>query len=206
MRDYGRGIPLGKVVDVASRMNTGAKYDSKVFKKSVGLNGVGIKAVNALSIDFNIEAIREGKSKMASFNRGEIVDDGPETESAKKNGTIVTFIPDEELFGRYRYIPEYVESMIKTYVYLNAGLKVHFNGQTYYSQRGLVDLLEDFMNGEGLYPIIHLKDQDIEVAITHGNQYGEEYYSFVNGQHTTQGGTHLLAFREALVKTITGFL
>ncbi len=205
IRDYGRGIPLTKVVDVSSKMNTGAKYDSRVFKKSVGLNGVGIKAVNALSKEFTIESVREGQSKLATFNCGELIDDNPETGSSKKNGTIVTFTPDDELFGRFRFIPEYVEIMIKNYVYLNAGLKINFNGQTFVSQNGLVDLLDDYMNGEGLYPIIHLKDEDIEVALTHGTQYGEEYYSFVNGQHTTQGGTHLIAFREALVKTIRDF-
>ncbi len=205
VRDYGRGIPLSKVVDVVSKMNTGAKYDSRVFKKSVGLNGVGIKAVNALSREFMIESVREGQSKLALFNCGELIDDSPESASNKKNGTIVTFTPDDELFGRFRFIPEYVETMIKNYVYLNAGLKMNFNGQTFVSQNGLVDLLEDYMNGEGLYPIIHLKDEDIEVAITHGSQYGEEYYSFVNGQHTTQGGTHLVAFREGLVKTIRDF-
>ncbi|MGC9342129.1 MAG: ATP-binding protein, partial [Bacteroidales bacterium] len=205
VRDYGRGIPLGKLVDVASKMNTGAKYDSKVFKKSVGLNGVGIKAVNALSSSFDIESIREGKAKKAIFQRGALLDDKPEFDSPGKNGTIIRFLPDEELFGRFRFIPEYVESMLKNYVYLNSGLRIVYNNQTFVSKNGLVDLLNDFMNEEGLYPIIHLKDQDIEVAITHGNQYGEEYYSFVNGQHTTQGGTHLIAFREALVKTIRDF-
>lgn len=205
VRDYGRGIPLTKVIDVASKMNTGAKYDSRVFKKSVGLNGVGIKAVNALSREFIIESVREGQSKLALFNCGELINDSPETASSKKNGTIVTFTPDDELFGRFRFIPEYVEILIKNYVYLNAGLKINFNGQAFVSQNGLVDLLDDYMNGEGLYPIIHLKDEDIEVAITHGSQYGEEYYSFVNGQHTTQGGTHLVAFREGLVKTIRDF-
>ncbi len=205
VRDYGRGIPLGKVVDVVSRMNTGAKYDSKVFKKSVGLNGVGIKAVNALSSGFRIESVREGKAKVATFEMGNLIDDLPESDSSLKNGTIITFTPDETMFGRFRFIPEYVDTMIKLYVYLNAGLKVHYNGNVFYSQNGLVDLLNDTLNEEGLYPIIHLKDQDIEVAVTHGNQYGEEYYSFVNGQHTTQGGTHLLAFREALVKTVRDF-
>lgn len=205
VRDYGRGIPLGKLVDVASKMNTGAKYDSKVFKKSVGLNGVGIKAVNALSSSFYIESVREGKSKKAVFQRGDLLDNKPESDSEAKNGTAIRFVPDEDMFGRFRFIPEYVESMLKNYVYLNAGLKIVYNGQTFVSRNGLVDLLNDYLNEEGLYPIIHLSDQDIEVAITHGNQYGEEYYSFVNGQHTTQGGTHLIAFREALVKTVRDF-
>jgi topoisomerase-4 subunit B len=205
VRDYGRGIPLGKVVDVASKMNTGAKYDSKVFKKSVGLNGVGIKAVNALSSSFRIESVREGKLKAASFETGALITDSPETDSSGKNGTIITFTPDETMFGRFRFIPEYVELMLKNYVYLNAGLKINYNGTIFHSQNGLVDLLNDNMNEEGLYPIIHLKGQDIEVALTHGNQYGEEYYSFVNGQHTTQGGTHLIAFKEALVKTVRDF-
>ncbi len=205
VRDYGRGIPLGKVIDVASRMNTGAKYDSKVFKKSVGLNGVGIKAVNALCSHFRIESVREGKAKVATFEMGNLIDDTPEAESSNKNGTIISFTPDETMFGRFRFIPEYVDAMIKNYVYLNAGLKINFNGNVFFSQNGLADLLNDTMNEEGLYPVIHLKDQDIEVAMTHGNQYGEEFYSFVNGQHTTQGGSHLLAFREALVKTIRDF-
>ncbi|MBE0652153.1 MAG: ATP-binding protein, partial [Bacteroidales bacterium] len=205
VRDYGRGIPLGKLVDVASKMNTGAKYDSRVFKKSVGLNGVGIKAVNALSSQFEIEAIREGKARSARFEFGNLTEDRPEFDSDKKNGTAIRFVPDESMFGRFLFIPEYVESMIKNYVYLNAGLKIIYNGQTFVSQNGLVDLLNDYMNEESLYPIIHLKGEDIEVALTHGNQYGEEYYSFVNGQHTTQGGTHLIAFREALVKTIRDY-
>lgn len=205
VRDFGRGVPLGKLVDVASKMNTGAKYDSKVFKKSVGLNGVGIKAVNALSSEFNIESVREGKSRMASFNQGNLVEDLPETKSDKKNGTIITFVPDPDMFGKFTFIPEYVESMLKNYVYLNAGLKIYYNGNVFVSKNGLVDLLNDYMSEESLYPIIHLQDEDIEVAITHGNQYGEEYYSFVNGQNTTQGGTHLIAFREALVKTVREF-
>jgi topoisomerase-4 subunit B len=205
VRDYGRGIPQGKMIDAVSKMNTGAKYDSKVFKKSVGLNGVGIKAVNALSTEFKIDSVREGLIKSASFACGELTEENKPSASSEKNGTIVTFSPDETLFGRFRFIPEYVESLLKNYVYLNAGLKLIYNGTTYYSQNGLVDLLNDHMNDEGLYPIIHLKDEDIEIAITHGNQYGEEYYSFVNGQHTTQGGTHLVAFREAFVKTIRDF-
>ena len=205
VRDYGRGVPLGKLVDVASKMNTGAKYDSKVFKKSVGLNGVGIKAVNALSGSFIIESVREGKSRMASFNQGNLLKDEPEVKTDTKNGTSISFVPDNEMFGKFRFIPEYIETMLKNYVYLNTGLKISYNGTTFISKNGLVDLLNDFMNDEGLYPIIHLKAEDIEIAITHGNQYGEEYYSFVNGQNTTQGGTHLVAFREALVKTIRDF-
>ena len=205
VKDYGRGVPLGKLVDVASKMNTGAKYDSKVFKKSVGLNGVGIKAVNALSDHFNIESVRDGKSRFASFEQGNLLKDDPETDSEKKNGTTITFYPDREMFGKFRFIPEYVESMIKYYIYLNAGLKINYNGTTYVSKNGLVDLLNDNMGEEGLYPIIHLQDQDIEVAITHGSQYGEEYSSFVNGQYTIQGGTHLIAFRESLVKTVREF-
>jgi topoisomerase-4 subunit B len=205
VRDYGRGVPLGKLVDVASKMNTGAKYDSKVFKKSVGLNGVGIKAVNALSSFFDIESIRDGKARKAIFQQGNLIEDKPESENQGKNGTLIRFTPDEEMFGRFRFIPEYIESMIKNYVYLNSGLKIIYNGQTFLSRNGLVDLLNDNINEKPLYPIIHLHGDDIEVAITHGNQYGEEYYSFVNGQHTTQGGTHLIAFREALVKTVREF-
>jgi topoisomerase IV subunit B len=205
VRDFGRGIPQGKMVEAVSKMNTGAKYDSKVFKKSVGLNGVGIKAVNALSTEFKIESVREGINKSALFSCGELTEENKPSPTSEKNGTIVTFSPDETLFGRFRFIPEYVETLLKNYVYLNAGLKLIYNGKTYYSQNGLVDLLTDYMNEESLYPIIHLKDEDIEIAITHGNHYGEEYYSFVNGQHTTQGGTHLVAFREALVKTIRDF-
>jgi topoisomerase-4 subunit B len=205
IRDYGRGIPLGKLVEAVSKMNTGAKYDSRVFKKSVGLNGVGVKAVNALSSKFQIEAIREGRMKSAEFSQGELISDPPEQDSSQKNGTIVTFSPDEELFGRFRFIDEYIETMLKNYVYLNAGLTITYNGNKFYSKNGLFDLLTENMGGEGLYPIIHLQHEDIEVAITHGEQYGEEYYSFVNGQHTTQGGTHLLAFKEAIVKTIREF-
>jgi len=205
IRDFGRGIPLGKLVEAVSKMNTGAKYDSRVFKKSVGLNGVGVKAVNALSSKFHIEAIREGRMKTAEFSQGELITDAPETDTNEKNGTIVVFSPDEVLFGRFRFIDEYIETMIKNYVYLNAGLTISYNGNKFISKNGLFDLLTENMGGEGLYPIIHLQTEDIEVAITHGEQYGEEYYSFVNGQHTTQGGTHLLAFREALVKTIREF-
>jgi topoisomerase-4 subunit B len=205
IRDYGRGIPLGKLVDVASKMNTGAKYDSKVFKKSVGLNGVGIKAVNALSSSFIISAYRDRRTRSVSFCEGNIVEDEPETETDKPNGTLTTFVADEKLFGHYHFIMEYLESMCKNYVFLNSGLIINFNGTKFYSQNGLLDLLNENMSSPGLYPVIHLRGEDIEVAICHGNQYGEEYYSFVNGQFTTQGGTHLQAFREAMVKTIREF-
>ena len=205
VRDYGRGIPLGKLVEVVSKMNTGAKYDSQVFKKSVGLNGVGVKAVNALSSVFLIEAVREGRMKSVEFSQGELVKEFPEQDTGLKNGTIVRFKPDEEMFGKFRFIDEYIESMIKNYVYLNAGLTIIYNGNKFFSKNGLFDLLTENMGGEGLYPIIHLQNGDIEVAITHGEQYGEEYYSFVNGQFTSQGGTHLIAFREAIVKTIREF-
>ena len=205
VRDYGRGIPLGKLLDVVSKMNTGAKYDSKVFKKSVGLNGVGVKAVNALSSKFLIESFREGRIKACEFTKGELIQDMPESDTLLKNGTLVTFTPDEILFGRFRFIDEYIENMIKYYIYLNAGLTIVYNGNKYISKNGLFDLLTDNVGGENLYPVIHLKNGDIEVALTHGNQYSEEYFSFVNGQHTIQGGTHLIAFREALVKTIRDF-
>jgi topoisomerase IV subunit B len=205
IRDYGRGVPLGKVKDVASKMNTGAKYDSKVFKKSVGLNGVGIKAVNALSAHFEIRAFREGKMKAVSFSQGNLVDDKPEGDTAEKNGTLVEFTPDKELFGNYRYIEEYVEALVRNYTYLHAGLIISLNGEKYVSKNGLLDLLNENMESEGIYPIIHLQDEELEIAITHGNQYGETYYTFVNGQNTTQGGTHLQAFREAFVKTIREF-
>jgi len=205
IRDFGRGVPLGKVVDVVSKMNTGAKYDSKVFKKSVGLNGVGIKAVNALSSNFTIQSTREGKVKAVDFNGGEIVKNHPQRNSPEKNGTEIIFEPDPAMFGKFKYMDEYIEAMLRNYTYLNTGLTIVYNGQKFISKNGLHDLLEENMSGEGLYPIIHMKNGDIEVAITHGNQYGEEYYSFVNGQHTTQGGTHLVAFREALVKTIRDF-
>ena len=205
VRDFGRGIPLGKVKDVASKMNTGAKYDSKVFKKSVGLNGVGIKAVNALAKSFIIESYREGKKTSIEFSKGELINEATSEPTNEKNGTSVVFSPDNELFGDYHYIEEYIENMLKTYVYLNSGLTIVFNGQRMYSENGLKDLLEENMSTEGLYPIIHLEGEDIEIALTHGNQYGEEYYSFVNGQNTTQGGTHLNALREALVKTLRDF-
>lgn len=205
VRDYGRGIPLGKLADVVSKMNTGAKYDSKVFKKSVGLNGVGIKAVNALSIDFAIRAIREGQVKELRFSKGIQIDDLPLADTSEPNGTMVVFRPDESVFRNFRYINDYVINMIKNYTFLNAGLTIEYNGQKYYSKNGLRDLLEENLEGEPLYPIIHLKGEDIEIAMTHGNQYGEDYYSFVNGQHTSQGGTHLQAFREVVVKTIRDF-
>ncbi|WP_350288626.1 DNA topoisomerase IV subunit B [uncultured Croceitalea sp.] len=203
VRDYGRGIPLGKVVDVVSKMNTGGKYDSRAFKKSVGLNGVGTKAVNALSNYFRVESIRDGKSKAAEFKAGNLVNEEL-IESTKRKGTQVSFIPDETIFKKFKYRNEYVERMLKNYVYLNPGLTIVFNGEKFFSENGLKDLLEDNNNQEDfLYPIIHLKGDDIEVAITHSKtQYSEEYHSFVNGQHTTQGGTHQAAFREALVKTI----
>jgi topoisomerase IV subunit B len=205
VRDFGRGIPLGKVLDVVSKMNTGAKYDSKAFKKSVGLNGVGIKAVNALSSAFTIRSIREGEVKEIEFHAGNIIRDEPLMPAKEENGTEVIFTPDEIMFGNFHYISEYVEGLLKNYTYLNAGLIINFNGDRIISRNGLVDLLNDNMNKEGLYPIIQLKGDDIEIAITHGLSYGEDYYSFVNGQNTTQGGTHLAAFREALVKTIRDF-
>jgi len=205
IRDYGRGIPLGKLVDVASKMNTGAKYDNKVFKKSVGLNGVGIKAVNALSSDFMIKAVREGVAKEVYFSQGVKTDEKDFKNVDEENGTQVTFVPDESVFKKYRYMTDYIVNMMKNYTFLNAGLTIEYNGEKFHSRHGLRDLLEENMDHDPVYPIIHLRGEDIEVAITHGNQYGEDYYSFVNGQHTTQGGTHLQAFREVLVKTIRDF-
>ena len=206
VRDFGRGIPLGKVVDCVSKINTGAKYDSKVFKKSVGLNGVGTKAANALSSYFRICSIREGKSKLVEFQQGNVTNDEAIQENTSRKGTKVTFIPDEELFGKYRFLNEYVEKMMWNYCYLNPGLTIVFNGEKFYSEKGLYDLLEKNTDAEILYPIIHIKGEDIEVAITHcKNQYSEQYYSFVNGQHTVQGGTHQGAFRQGLVKTIRDF-
>jgi topoisomerase-4 subunit B len=204
VRDYGRGIPLGKVVDVVSKMNTGGKYDSKAFKKSVGLNGVGTKAVNALSEYFRVESNRDSKSASAEFSQGNLTDEEKLNDTTRRKGTKVSFIPDEVIFKNYKYRNEYVEKMLKNYVYLNPGLTIVFNGVKFYSENGLKDLLEENINeSDMLYPIIHLRGEDIEVAITHSKtQYSEEYHSFVNGQNTTQGGTHLLAFREALVKTI----
>jgi len=206
VRDYGRGIPLGKVVDVVSKINTGGKYDSKVFQKSVGLNGVGTKAVNALSSFFLVQSVREGLVKGAEFSGGQLVADSAPAKTSQRNGTLITFQPDETIFKNYRYIPEFLENQIWNYCYLNAGLTIHFNGQKYLSENGLLDLLSRKADIEHLrYPIIHLKGEDIELALTHGNDYGEEYYSFVNGQYTTQGGTHLAAFREAVVKTAREF-
>ena len=205
IRDYGRGIPLGKVVDVVSKINTGAKYDSKAFQKSVGLNGVGTKAVNALSQYFKVTAFRDGREKTAIFERGVLVDDQKETKSSEPNGTLVSFIPDETVFRNFHFIHEYLDAQLWNYCYLNAGLTIVFNGQKYKSENGLQDLLNANMSEDPLYPIIHLKGHDIEVAITHTQSYGEEYYSFVNGQYTTQGGTHQAAFREAYVKVLRDF-
>lgn len=205
VRDYGRGIPLGKLVEASSKMNTGAKYDSKVFKKSVGLNGVGIKAVNALSTTFRIQSFREGKSKLVEFTGGNIINQQNIDSPGEKNGTLVEFIPDETLFGKFDFQNEYIETMIRNYTYLNTGLVIKYNGASFTSKNGLLDLLNEQLSGKELYPPIHLKGPDIELAITHGSGYGEDYYAFVNGQHTTQGGTHLAAFREAFVRTIRDF-
>lgn len=205
IRDYGRGIPLGKLVDVVSKMNTGAKYDSKVFKKSVGLNGVGVKAVNALSTSFIARSFREGEVKEVEFSKGVKTRENSVQKTEEENGTQVVFTPDVSIFKNYHYIVDYVSSMMKNYTFLNAGLTIEFNGEKYISKNGLLDLLNENMDTEPLYPVIHLQDEDIEIALTHGNQYGEDYYSFVNGQHTTQGGTHLMAFRESVVKTIRDF-
>lgn len=205
VRDYGRGIPLGKLVDVSSKINTGAKYDSKVFKKSVGLNGVGIKAVNALSSLFRIQSFREGKAKLVEYSCGKITNQQDFDNLKEPNGTYVEFLPDETLFGKYNYQHEYIETMVRNYTYLNTGLTIKFNGTPFVSKNGLLDLLNEQLSGHELYKPIHLKNGDIEIAITHGNGYGEDYYAFVNGQHTTQGGTHLTAFREAFVKTIREF-
>ena len=207
VRDYGRGIPLGKVVDVVSKMNTGGKYDSRAFKKSIGLNGVGTKAVNALSTYFKVESVRDGQSKSAIFERGLLKEESVIEESQKRRGTSVTFIPDDTIFKNFKFRNEYVVRMLKNYVYLNPGLTINYNGEKYYSENGLKDLLTENNNEEDfLYPIIHLRGEDIEIAISHSKtQYSEEYYSFVNGQNTTQGGTHLNAFKEAYVKTIRDF-
>lgn len=207
VRDYGRGIPLGKVVDVVSKMNTGGKYDSRAFKKSVGLNGVGTKAVNALSSFFEVQSSRDNKIKTAEFSQGNLLKEEGPSDSSQRKGTKVSFRPDEAIFKNYKFRNEYVERMLKNYVYLNPGLTIDFNGEKFYSENGLKDLLEDHNNTEDfLYPVIHLKSEDIEIAITHSKtQYSEEYHSFVNGQNTTQGGTHQTAFREALVKTIREF-
>ncbi len=208
VRDYGRGMPLGKVIECVSKINTGAKYDSKVFKKAVGLNGVGSKAVNALSSRFTAQSIREGKTKIVVFERGDITNDEPLQECSLKQGTLITFTPDQELFGNYHYLFEYIEEMLWNYCFLNNGLTINFNGQKMFAKNGLIDLLEHNINGNGpvLYPIIHIKEGDFECAFSHSSRsYSEEYFSFVNGQHTTQGGTHQNAFREALVKTIRDF-
>lgn len=202
VRDYGRGVPLGKVVDVSSKMNTGAKYDSKAFKKSVGLNGVGIKAVNALSSYFLIVSCRDGECKQVEYNKAIITKESDIQPTTEANGTKVVFVPDNTIFKDYKYKDEFVETLLKNYVFLNSGLTILYNGKRFHSKNGLVDLLNENMTTEPLYPIIHLKGEDIEVVITHSNQYGEEYYSFVNGQHTTQGGTHLSAFKEAVGRVI----
>lgn len=206
VRDYGRGIPLGKVVDCVSKINTGGKYDSKAFKKSVGLNGVGTKAVNALSQHFKVQAFREKKTKLATFEAGELKQDPKVSSADDRDGTLIVFEPDTSIFKNYKFRREYVEAQLWNYAYLNAGLKINYNGQTFFSKNGLRDLLEKRTGDENLrYPIIHLSGEDIEIALTHGNHYGEQYYSFVNGQHTTQGGTHLQFFREAITKTLRDF-
>ncbi len=206
IRDYGRGIPLGKVVDVVSKMNTGGKYDSKAFKKSVGLNGVGTKAVNALSEHFMVEAVREKKAKKAEFSRGVLLKEHNQTKTPDGNGTRVVFRPDSTIFKNYKFRSDYVETQLWNYAYLNAGLKINFNNKTLHSKDGLLDLLKNQTDPEQIrYPIIHLKGEDIEIALTHGNQYGEQYYSFVNGQNTTQGGTHLTAYKEAIVRVVRDF-
>lgn len=206
IRDYGRGIPLGKMIDAVSKMNTGGKYDSRAFKKSVGLNGVGTKAVNALSSYFRVQSIRDNKTKIAEFAYGNITNEEPEKETTIRKGTKISFIPDPDIFKNYKFRKEYVERMLKNYVYLNPGLKIIFNGEEFYSENGLKDLLQDNIDEEIIYDIIHLKGEDIEIALTHsGRSYSETYYSFVNGQNTTQGGTHLSAFKEAVVKTVREF-
>lgn len=206
VRDYGRGIPLGKVVDVVSKINTGGKYDSKAFQKSVGLNGVGTKAVNALSTYFKVQSFRDGKTVIAEFDKGELIKEHKPQNSLEPDGTLVSFIADDSIFKHYHYIPEFIENQLWNYAYLNSGLTIQYNDRKFYSRDGLLDLLKRKTNEEHIrYPIIHLKGDDIEVAITHENQYGEDYYSYVNGQYTTQGGTHLLAFREAFAKTVREF-
>ena len=206
VRDYGRGIPLGKVVDVVSKINTGAKYDSGAFQKSVGLNGVGTKAVNALSNYFKVQAFREGKTKLAEFKKGVLTSDPKESKTDEKNGTLVEFEPDNTMFKHYHFIPDYLDDLMWNYAFLNAGLTINYNSKKFYSKNGLLDLLKQKSDSEDIrYPIIHFKGEDIEVALTHGSQYGEEYYSFVNGQNTTQGGTHLAAFREGIVRGVRDF-
>ena len=206
VRDYGRGIPLGKVVDCVSKINTGGKYDSKAFQKSVGLNGVGTKAVNALSSYFKVQSVRDGKTRIAEFERGELIVEHKDEDTTLRNGTRVTFHPDSDIFKNYKFIPEYLEDQMWNYAFLNAGLTMQFNGQKFHSENGLLDLLGRKIEEDNRrYPIIHMKGEDIEISMTHGSQYGEEYYSFVNGQYTTQGGTHQAALREAIVKTIREF-
>jgi topoisomerase-4 subunit B len=205
VRDYGRGMPLGKIVECVSKINTGAKYDSNVFKKAVGLNGVGAKAVNGLSSYFKIQGVREGIAKVVEFQRGELIKEEKEKVSELRTGTIATFVPDEDIFGKYHFIPEYVQKMLWNYVFLNTGLTIIFNGERFHSQNGLLDLLTSYIDTPVIYPVIHLQDGDFEFAFTHCEMYGEEYYSFVNGQHTTQGGTHQAAFREAVVRTVRDF-
>ncbi len=206
VRDFGRGIPLGKVIDCVSKINTGGKYDSKAFQKSVGLNGVGTKATNALSSYFKVMSFRDGRTKMAEFNAGELIKDMPEADTKEKNGTLIIFEPDASIFKNYKFIPDFLESQIWNYAYLNSGLSLNFNQKTFHSKNGLLDLLTNKTDSETLrYPIVHLKGADIEIALTHNEQYGEEYYSFVNGQYTTQGGTHLAAFRESVVKAVREF-
>lgn len=208
IRDYGRGMPLGKVIDCVSKINTGAKYDSKVFKKAVGLNGVGSKAVNAMSSFFKVQAVREGQTKIVEYRRGELIVNDDIQPSDEKDGTLVTFIPDDQIFGNFHYILDYVEKLLWNYAFLNYGLTINFNGEKLFAKNGIVDLLDRNINGNGpiLYPIIHIQEDDLDFAFTHSSkQYGEEYYSFVNGQHTTQGGTHQATFREAIVKTIREF-
>jgi topoisomerase-4 subunit B len=205
VRDYGRGIPLGKVVDCVSKINTGGKYDSKAFKKSVGLNGVGTKAVNALSNWFEVSSCRDGKQKTVLFESGEVKEDQSIVESSNRKGTKISFIADESIFKKYKFRIEHVETMLWNYAYLNPGLTINFNGDKFKSENGLKDLLESNLSADSLYNTIHLRGHDIEVAMTHAKKYGEEYYSFVNGQHTTQGGTHQGAFRESIVRTIREF-
>ncbi|MBN1463520.1 MAG: type IIA DNA topoisomerase subunit B [Paludibacteraceae bacterium] len=202
VRDYGRGIPLGKMIDAVSIMNTGGKYDSKAFKKSVGLNGVGTKAVNALSSAFTVQSFREGQVKRAEFSAGKLTSESELQATKEPNGTLVEFVPDTQIFGNYKYREEYIETMLRNYAYLNTGLVINYNDKKFISKNGLLDLLNENITSESLYPIIHLKGEDIEIAFTHSDQYGEEYYSFVNGQHTSQGGTHQSAFREAIARTI----
>src|SRR5882672_3059743 len=206
VRDYGRGIPLGKVIDCVSKINTGGKYDTGAFQKSVGLNGVGTKAVNALSNYFRVQSFREGQTKLAEFKKGIITHDARLGKSDERNGTVITFEPDNSMFKNYHFIPEYMDDLMWNYAFLNAGLIINFNGKKFYSKDGLLDLLKQKSDPEEIrYPIIHVRGEDIEFALTHGNQYGEEYYSFVNGQHTTQGGTHLAAFREGIVRGVRDF-